>query len=85
MDIRNWTRAEILARINESCMAGCVPSDFRIDGDDWITFTPRQAFWNAWRLNRNYMSACGCRVYPRVEYRPTRDQWRCQLTLSMLD
>ena len=85
MDIRNRTRAEIMARINESCMAGLVPSDFRVDGEDWITFTPRQVFWEAWRLNRNYMSACGCRVYPIREYRPKRDEWRCQLTLSMLD
>ena len=85
MDIRNWTRAEIMARINQSCLAGLVPSDFTVDGEDWITFTPRQAFWDRWRVNRNYMSGCGCRLYPRVDYRPKRDDWLCQLTLSMLD
>ena len=85
MDIRNWTRAEIVARLNRSCVAGLVPSDFRVDGEDWITFTPRKAFWAKWRVNKNWMSACGCHVYPVVEYRPRPDQWRCQLTMSMLD
>ena len=80
------TRQEILARIENSSMAGLVPPRFEIIGDDWIEFTPSEKFWKAWRVRQNWMDAIGCKVYAVRDYpRMRRKEWLCRLTLSMLD
>ena len=89
MDIRKWTRRQIRQRIYQSSMRGLVPQDFESDGAVWITFIPTDPFWKAWRVNRNWMQAVGCRVYAYNRYDHRRpippDGWRCQLTLDRLD
>lgn len=80
----------IRERLEDSSLKGLIPDDFEIVGDGAeIIFIPQKPFWERWRVWRNWMEAVGCRVYGYPSFRPARrgvlEDWRCQLSLSMLD
>ncbi len=79
------TKQEIRARIENSLMAGLVPTEFEIINDDSIEFIPGKTFWAKWKVGRNWMEAEGCHVYAIPRYRkPRPEEWRCRLVLPML-
>ena len=78
------TKQEIRTRIENSRLNGLV-GDFEIIDKRSIEFVPNDAFWQRWRVGRNWMEAEGCHVYAIPRYRkPRRDEWRCRLVLPML-
>ena len=88
MDATKVDRSEIMKRIEASSMAGLVPPDFEVIGENWIIFIPTEKFWKRWRVGKNWLIAVGCDVYYLYRYHTRNKQakhWRCQLTLSMLD